>query len=173
VRLSLVLFLIGQAKVFGKMTMRGKKSIIKALNKIGTKPCLELAAKLVQSTSKTISFHLREAMLDVESMKKLCIAFIDLNTDTDLTITSLSFSFNPQISDKGISLLLKNMPHGLVEVGLVGCGMTDVSGEELLSWLKKNEQLRLLCIENNNLSEELKLKFKKHVKLSEGLYLEV
>jgi hypothetical protein len=155
------------------MKSSAKNSLVHALKRIATIPCEELANNIENISSKTLSFHLREASLDTDSIKILNKAFRDFNSTNDIRISSLSLSYNPQIGDEGILDLLKNIPFGLTELGLVGCNLTDESGRVLLNWLKDNEYIRLLCIENNLFSKELKLEFKTHANNTKRLYLAI
>ncbi len=40
----------------------------------------------------------------------------------------------------------------------MNCGIGDAGGEALLRWAKLATGLRILCVEENNISEEIKLK---------------
>lgn len=74
-------------------------------------------------------------------------------------ISSISFSYNPLLGDLGIRALVKYLPYSIREIGLVGCGIGDTGGLELLNWMKNVPNLQMICIENNNFSDDLKINF--------------
>jgi hypothetical protein len=42
---------------------------------------------------------------------------------------------------------------------LVDCGIGDRGGTEILNWAKASSNLKMICIEQNNFSEKLKMEF--------------
>ena len=56
--------------------------------------------------------------------------------------------------------LANALPKTLTELGLVGCSIGDQGGKEILEWAKYAGGLRLICIEENNISEELRNQFR-------------
>lgn len=64
-----------------------------------------------------------------------------------------------QIGDEGAIFLAKNLAGSIQEIGLVNCGITDKGGSEILNWIKDSPHLRMICIEENNFSSKLKLRF--------------
>ena len=69
----------------------------------------------------------------------------------------MSLSYNDAIGDTGAIAMAQSLPPTLHEVGLVNCGIGDAGGEALLRWAKNATGLRILCIEENNISEGIKL----------------
>jgi regulator of replication initiation timing len=80
--------------------------------------------------------------------------------DNDKSIRSISFSYNKDIGDDGMALLMRNMPVRVGEIGCVGCGMTDEGGGALLEWMKKSQNLQMICVEQNNFSADIKQRFR-------------
>ena len=62
--------------------------------------------------------------------------------------------------DQGAMTLANVLPKTLTEIGLVGCSIGDQGGKEILEWAKYAGGLRLICIEENNISEELRNHFR-------------
>ena len=69
-----------------------------------------------------------------------------------------SLSYN-NLGDKGIVELCEKLPVSIEELGLVHCNICDVGGEALLEWIKKAKHLKMVCIEQNNFSSEIRDKF--------------
>ena len=79
---------------------------------------------------------------------------------SDDIITSISFSYNPLIGDLGTTALIKSLPSSIREIGCVGCGIGDIGGKEILSWMQTSTHLQMICMEQNNFSDTLKTKFR-------------
>ena len=75
-----------------------------------------------------------------------------------LNLKSFSLSYNPEITDQGVGLLVKAFPPQITELGLVGCDLGDEAGEGIYQYLE-NSALELVCIEGNNFSSVLMDKF--------------
>jgi Leucine-rich repeat (LRR) protein len=77
---------------------------------------------------------------------------------SNVKIVSLSYN---ALGDEGICLLFEKLPVNIEELGLVGCEIGDVGGRAIISWLKNAKKLRMLCIEDNNFSPEIRSQIKK------------
>ena len=62
----------------------------------------------------------------------------------------------PGIGDIAASALLAALPSDLVELGLVGCCLTDRSGEEALHFMLRSTGLKVMCVEDNDFSQTMK-----------------
>jgi hypothetical protein len=51
------------------------------------------------------------------------------------------------------------MPTNVKEIGCVACWINDAWGQEILKWMKTASNLQMICIEQNNFSEDLKQQF--------------
>jgi Leucine-rich repeat (LRR) protein len=112
-----------------------------------------LAAWLIDNINTGVqAFDLRGARLNATSMTPLAVAFTNSNVKT------LSFIFN-SISDEGVAVPAAALPPSLEALDLVGCGMTDIGGQVLLAWAERAPAMRILSIEKNHLSPELKESF--------------
>jgi hypothetical protein len=134
-----------------------QKKIAAVLRKKSQLKGLKKAKNLELNTSQTSTLHLRN--LDLKINEITAIADI-LKQDHTGFIKSISFSNNPLIGDEGATLIAKSLPTSILEIGLVGCGISDKGGSELLKWMKKSPQLRMICMEKNNFSNELKIEIK-------------
>ena len=74
-------------------------------------------------------------------------------------LQSFSVSYNPDIEDEGAIDLAQSMPRNIRDVGLVGCDAGDAGGTALLEWVNSAAGLRMICIEENRFSDQLKQQF--------------
>jgi len=72
------------------------------------------------------------------------------------SLTSLSFSYN-EVGDAGATAVAQGAPAGLTELGLVGCGVGDAGGRELVAWLESARagKMSMICVEGNDMSAEV------------------
>lgn len=74
-------------------------------------------------------------------------------------IDSISFSYNHTLGDEGAISIIHSLPPSIRELGLVDCGIGDRGGRALLDWMRKSAHLTMICTEQNEFSESLKLDF--------------
>jgi hypothetical protein len=146
-----------------------KSRLIATLIEVGTNECLESAQKLEKDGSNNLKLELRNADLDENHLKQISDTLSSFDNDK-YSFKTLSFSYN-HIGDKGAEYLSKSMPLELIELGLVGCSITDAGGRELLKWLNKSKNLKLLCIENNKFSKSFLSELSIFSKSKTNLYL--
>jgi hypothetical protein len=103
------------------------------------------------------NLHLRNLGLQQNDIIDLTHYIDQQNIGTN--IQSISFSYNPLIGDTGVIHLLKKLPFSITEFGLVNCGISDKGGIQILNWMIKSNNLRLICMERNDLSDKLKKEF--------------
>ena len=147
----------------GSTYMKNSKTIVdalvEALRSIGSPVCLAAALKLEadQSNRDNIYFHLRHAALTASDALIIAEALKSLPRESHSSLVSMSLSYNDAIGDTGAIAMAQSLPPTLHELGLVNCGIGDAGGEALLRWAKNATGLRILCIEENNISEGIKL----------------
>lgn len=144
------------------VTDDGKKpmdELILALDLIGTPNCKDAANILRGYGPNLISFnlHLRNAGLRAQDAQVLAEAM--RNTSQAQKLRSFSVSFNPNLTDFGIATLIASLPTTVIELGLVGCSMGDVGGAAILKWAQHAHAPSMICIEQNNISTNLRQKF--------------
>lgn len=83
-----------------------------------------------------------------------------LDQEEEYKINSISFSYNP-IGDEGAIIIAERLPDYIEEIGLVDCGIGDIGGRAILEMLNELPELDMICIEQNNLSDNLKLEYQK------------
>jgi hypothetical protein len=136
------------------------KEIAKVLRKIGNSECIERAKNIENDSHQTRTLNLRSLSLKPNDIIALSAVLQEGKASTPDFIRSISFSYNKQIGDIGVSALVNSLPSSIGEIGLVDCGIGNKGGSEMLFWLKTLPHLKMICIEQNNFSSELKLKYK-------------
>jgi hypothetical protein len=114
--------------------------------------------------NETLSYNFRS--LDLKASEVIAIAHMmhSEHQKKALNLNSITFSYNPDLGDTGAVALSKSLPNSLTEIGLVGCGIGDVGGTQLLEMFKRMPQLTMACIENNQFSNTMKQEFKMYSK---------
>jgi hypothetical protein len=133
------------------------KELAKLLRKKGTFECTRKSEDLENEIFELSSINLRSLGLDEKNIEAVTNV-IEKDWDS-VNIKSISFSYNQQIGDVGASLLARKLPHSIAEIGLVKCGIGDKGGREILNWMRKTPMLQMICIEQNNFSDNLKMEF--------------
>jgi len=136
-------------------------TLTKALRSIGGAVCINAAERLetLSVSTTTFNLHLRQAGLGTSDAALLADALQSLKTDDCTSLNSFSLSYNAGIGDEGASLIANSLPTTLPELGMVGCGLGDASGEALLRWARKAPDLHTMCIEQNRFSDGLRARF--------------
>jgi hypothetical protein len=135
-------------------------NIATVLRKIGSDKCVEKANIFENTTSTITTLNFRNLALDSSDVISImnCLKQKE-GTDTNL-IRSISFSYNSLLGNSGAIAIAKNLPTSLHEIGLVNCGISDAGRIELLDWMKKSRNLKMVCIEQNNFSKKLRIQLK-------------
>lgn len=131
------------------------------LRAIGGPVCDEAAARIERNRNgaQSITLHLRGAGLTPVQGKRLAEALRELSGAEARRIASISFSYNDRIGEAAALDLIGALPTTLPELGMVRCGIGDEAGEALLRWAASAPALRVLCIEQNELSAPLRARF--------------
>lgn len=132
------------------------KEIAKLLRKKGGVVCTQKSAILENETSEIRTLNLRNLGLGEKDIIDIT-NIIEYENDA-IYLSSISFSYN-QLGDVGAILTAKKMPHSISEIGLVDCGIGDKGGYAILNWIRKSNSLQMICIEQNNFSDKLKMEF--------------
>ena len=132
-----------------------------ALREIGsdvTKTAADNLARIAVS-SAALNLHLRNAKMTAADVKLIANA-LDKTSVSELSrLGSFSLSYNT-IGDEGANTLATCLPATLTELGLVGCSIGDQGGVAMLEWAKHANGLRMICIEDNNMSYQMRKQFR-------------
>tara|TARA_R110002050_G_scaffold18382_2_gene53756 strand:+ start:4289 stop:4741 length:453 start_codon:yes stop_codon:yes gene_type:complete len=81
---------------------------------------------------------------------------------------SISFSYNP-LNYEALESIVNHLPPSTTEIGLVSCLLDDYAANSLLYFLKRSSHIRMLCAEDNQISEGLKNEFRRLAASRSGL----
>ena len=132
-----------------------------ALLAIGSDVTMAAADSFASSvvSSSILNLHLRNARITASDVKIIANA-LDKTPSSELArLGSFSLSYNT-IGDEGARTLANVLPNTLTELGLVGCSIGDQGDQIIFEWAKYMGGLRMICIDDNILSEELRNKFR-------------
>ncbi len=131
--------------------------IAKLLRKKGSLECIQKSETLENKISEVINLNLRNLRLDERDIVDLMNVIEKANDN--ISIKSISFSYNQRIGDVGATLMANKLPYSISQIGLVDCGIGDKGGTEILNWMRKSDNLQMICMEQNNFSDKLKMEF--------------
>lgn len=141
------------------------------LRKKGTRKALEKAEIIEGQLKLSKALHLRDLELHADEVLAIAKCLNQVEETVDPPIHSISFSYNPLLGNAGATALAKNLSNTIGELGLVNCQIGDVGGYELLNWMNNSTNLQMVCIEQNNFSQDLKMAFKKFRDLNPKIML--
>lgn len=153
--------------------------LIEALRMTGNDACLKEAARLSETTHAKSGFylHLRSADLSLDDAINISNA-MESSTDqssglmseqNELSMRSFSISYNRGVQDAGAVAFIQNLPNSITEIGMVGCDLGDETGEALLKWMGQATALKMICVEGNNFSSDMRQKLSKLGATTSGL----
>jgi hypothetical protein len=131
-----------------------------ALREIGSDVTKTAADNLARSavSSAALNLHLRNAKMTAADVKLIANALDGTSVSELARLVSFSLSYNA-IGDEGASTLAASLPATLTELGLVGCSIGDQGGGVILEWAKYAIGLRMICIEDNSMSAQMRKQF--------------
>ena len=110
----------------------------------------------LKNTDSSYDLHLRNADLTYNQITLIAEAIKTVHENGGPSLQSFSMSYNSNLGDEGVLILVKNLPHTITEIGLVQSGIGDKGAEALIRWATHAKQLRWLCVEENILSNNIK-----------------
>jgi hypothetical protein len=134
-----------------------QKKLAEALRKTGHPLSIEKAKVLENKTAGVLNF--RSLGLSTASIQEIAAILKDEKTVNTEPISSISFSYNNLMGDDGAIALASSLPASINEIGLVNCGIGDAGGSAILECIAHLPRLRMICIEQNNFSDELRSEY--------------
>lgn len=136
-------------------------ALIEALRSTGNAACLAAADRLAATRAAKAEYnlHLRNARLGPLDAEIIAGAMGEAHLNKGPALRSLSMSYNPGLTDSGVVALARAFPPTLTELGFVACALGDEAGEALLRWSKEAAELRMICVEKNHFSAEMRRAF--------------
>jgi hypothetical protein len=132
-------------------------SLIAILQASGVAKLETIANQIKDNTALEDTLALRAKWLNKTDIESIMNAF--KNYKGQVPVKTLSFSYNVEIGNEGAMIIAASLPKSIASLGLVGCGINDVGGEAIFSWMTKATQLKMICVESNNFSTQLKQKY--------------
>jgi hypothetical protein len=123
------------------------------LRAIGTENCIKQADVLAQN-APIQSLYLRSLDLTAADVIAIAACLGDYEA-----LSAISLSYN-HIENKGAIALSHHLPQNIKKIGFVNCDMGDAGGIAILEWMQTASQLRMICIEQNNFSPDIKKAYK-------------
>jgi single-stranded DNA-specific DHH superfamily exonuclease len=115
----------------------------------------------LKNSESSYDLHLRNADLNYSQIKSIAEAIRTVHDNGGPSLQSFSMSYNSNLGDEGVLILVKNLPETITEIGLVKSDIGDKGGEALIRWSKNAKQLRWLCVEENIFSNDIKDRLRK------------
>ncbi|MFT6103975.1 MAG: hypothetical protein ACJA1E_000390 [Paracoccaceae bacterium] len=137
--------------------------------------CVKIATHLegLKAASAGFDLHLRSAGLELPDAIAIAAALGDLPVANAPALRSFSVSYNPGIGDAGASALLAALPASVTEIGMVGCGLRDASGQTLLDWTQQARNITMICVEGNEYSPQMRDRISNLRQARPGLFIVV
>lgn len=155
---ALTLVSVGQSTAETIDRVSRMDRLIAALTTIATPECLRVADRLLATGAGFPSFdlHLRRAGLDAQFAALLADAIRHTVAEAGPVLRSFSASYNPDLTDTGITALATAFPVSMTELGFVGCSIGDAGGDAILKWAQRALSPKLICMEQNLFSDAFK-----------------
>jgi len=137
-----------------------RKTFRQTFTPSGSDAAKNAADNLTQNaaSSPSVNFHLRNAGFSADDVK-LIANTLGMTPARELArLRSFSLSDNT-IGNEGAKTLAAALPKTLTELGLVGYAIGDQDGKAILEWAKYASGLRMVCLEDNRLSQGLRTQF--------------
>ena len=139
------------------------KYLLNTLIEINHAKALQVAADLknFKADIKTYKLIIRKADLDFSDIKKLAEAIKQVQKTRGPDLIILSMSFNKNIKDEGLNLILNVIPDTIEVLAFVECGLTDTGALKIIEYAYKSKNINQIYLEGNFFSESIQYKFKK------------
>ena len=115
----------------------------------------------LKNSESSYDLHLRNADLNYNQIKLIAEAIKTVHENGGPSLQSFSMSYNSELGDEGVLILVKNLPQTITEIGLVKSGIGDKGADALIRWSTNAKQLRWLCVEGNIFSNDIKDRLRK------------
>ena len=127
------------------------KYLVNALIEINHPKALKVASDLekIKKDIKTYILIIRKADLDFNDIKKIAEAIKKVQKSRGPHLITLSMSFNKNIKDKGLNLILNVIPDTKKILAFVECGLTDTGALKIIDYAYKNKIINQIYLEGN------------------------
>ena len=135
------------------------KYLVNTLNEINHPKAFRVASDLekIRTNIKTYNLIIRKADLDFNDLKKIAEGIKQVQKSKGPDLITLSMSFNKNIKDKGLNLILNVIPHTTKILAFVECGLTDTGALKIIEYAYKNKNLNQIYLEGNFFQNQFKI----------------
>ena len=139
------------------------QDLIDALVETKKPKSIEVANNLKSTGDNDKSYDLviRKANLNIEDAKNIATAIKKIDQNKGPQLGTISMSFNEDLKDEGVIILLNHIPLTTSVIAFVECGITDKAGQAIIDWAAKANNLNGIYIEGNDFSKDMEKKFEK------------
>jgi hypothetical protein len=117
--------------------------------------------KSTGSNNKSYDLVIRKANLNIKDAKNIATAIKKIDQNKGPQLGTISMSFNEDLKDEGVIIILNHIPLTTSVIAFVECGITDKAGQAIIDWVAKTNNLNGIYIEGNNFSKDMEEKFEK------------
>ena len=117
--------------------------------------------KSTGDNDKSYDLVIRKANLNIEDAKNIATAIKKIDQNKGPQLGTISMSFNEDLKDEGVIILLNHIPLTTSVIAFVECGITDKAGQAIIDWAAKANNLNGIYIEGNDFSKDMEEKFEK------------
>ena len=118
-------------------------------------------SKSTGNNDKSYDLVIRKANLNIEDAKNIATAIKKIDQNKGPKLGTISMSFNEDLKDEGVIILLNHIPLTTSVIAFVECGITDKAGQAIIDWAAKTNNLNGIYIEGNDFSKDMEEKFDK------------
>ena len=139
------------------------KYLVKALNEINHPKAFDVALNLgkIKKNRNNYDLIIRKAELDFHKTKKIADAIYQIDKLKGPNLITLSMSFNQNIKDEGLNLILDAIPDSTKVLAFVECGLTDKGALKIIDYVYKHKNINQIYLEGNYFSKAVQNKFYK------------
>ena len=153
----------GAAGTVGRPLDNLELALAQALREIAGPACIAAAERLENRDpgGDGFNFHVRGSGIGSADAVRIAKALMSVSPEASVMLRSFSLSYNADLGDAGAIALAGALPPTLRDLGLVGCNIGDAGGLALHEWARTARGLKMICIEHNKISADLKSRFQR------------
>jgi len=97
--------------------------------------------KLIDAKDKSYDLVIIKANLTLDDARNIANAINKVNQNNGPELHTLSMNFNKDLKDEGIITMLNQIPKTTSIIAFVECGITDKTGQAIIDWASKTNNL--------------------------------
>ena len=97
--------------------------------------------KLIDAKDKSYDLVIIKANLTLDDARNIANAINKVNQNNGPELHTLSMNFNKVLKDEGVITMLNQIPKTTSIIAFVECGITDKTGQAIIDWASKTNNL--------------------------------